>query len=111
MCELITYAKQAKSRESTKKKFSYIKGLKTFLEFSKTLFPAVICRRFFRIRVRRTNRVKYEVGNHSVEEYVVCVEELYEKLSFKAPVKTMRLCAVTDELHVIKKLNSRCVAL
>lgn len=71
------------------------------------LIRAVIRQRSFRIHVRRTDKVLQEAAHHSIEEYMVHVEEFYQKLSLKSPVETRRVYVATDEPRVIEELSTR----
>lgn len=62
---------------------------------------------FFRIHIRRTDKVGTEAAFHSLDEYMVEVEEYYKSLQMTQTVTQKRVYIATDDPKVFEEAKSR----
>ena len=61
----------------------------------------------YSVQVRRTDKINTEAAFHSIDEYMVHVEEWYEQLSLTQTVEQKRVFIATDEPTVIKEAKDK----
>ena len=59
------------------------------------------------VHVRRTDKINSEAAFHSIDEYMVHVEEWYEQLSVTQSVEQKRIFIATDEPSVITEAKNK----
>ena len=61
----------------------------------------------YSVHVRRTDKINTEAAFHSIDEYMVHVEEWYEQLSVTQSVEQKRVFIATDEPSVITEAKNK----
>ena len=62
---------------------------------------------FFRVQVRRTDKINTEAAFHSIEEYMYWVDLFYNKLERVQPVKQRRVYLATDDANLLPEAKEK----
>lgn len=60
-----------------------------------------------RIHVRRTDKINSEAALHTIDEYMIHVEEYYQKMKRTSKVPVKRVFIATDEPAVVAEAKKK----
>jgi len=63
----------------------------------------------FRVHIRRTDKIITEASLHTLDEYMVHVEEYYKRKELSGEVKRKRIYLATDEPTLFDEAKRKCV--
>lgn len=63
----------------------------------------------FRVHIRRTDKINFEASLHTLDEYMVHVEEYYKRKELSGEVNRKRIYLATDEPNLFGEAKRKYV--